>query len=272
MFFPETIDLSESEKYTLTVRLQAGSFSFAIYQPGRNDAYVYRGTTFSGNSSYLQQVQRTIFNTSFLSLGYLRTKVEIVSPSYTLVPNQFYDVKEKEHYWNKTSTRANGQILSEPIGMNKEKQLVFEIDRDLYDFLSRNLFSPTFTHHITALEHYFDIDNGRTDLYSRMYIYFSGDQVDILVSRNGQIQTIQSFVGESDQDLFFFAMNIWKATGMDQLNDKLYLSGESYKYGKLIPLFSRFVQHVEQKGAPSEGFLLGEDAIKTPIDLFPLIL
>ena len=105
-----------------------------------------------------------------------------------------------------------------------------------------------------------------------MYLYFSDKQADVLVTRNGEIQTLQSFTDESDQDLLYFVINIWKSLNMNQLEDRLYLSGDSSKYAKLTPLLSKYIQYVEQKGAPSEAFLLGDDASKTPIDLLALLL
>ncbi|MBP1617805.1 MAG: hypothetical protein H6Q14_1632 [Bacteroidetes bacterium] len=274
MFFPDTIDLSESEKYVLAVRLQTGSFSFAIYQPGKNDAYVYRGTSFKSDIPYLQQLKRTIFDLNFLTQAFLRTWVEIVSPRHTLVPTLFFDPKEKDNYLDKTFSVEKGQdqVLSEGIGLDNDKQLVFDVDKDVYEFLSRNLFSPVFTHHVASLQRLFNLNSGKTELFSRMYLYFSGNQVDVFVTRNGEIQTIQSFTNESEQNLLYFVINIWKAFDMSQLNDRLFLSGDSNKYGKLIPLFSKYIQYVEQKGAPSEAFLLGDDAVKTPIDLLALLL
>ena len=273
MFFPEAIDLSESEKYILVIRLQGKHFSFAIHQPGRNDAYIYRSTVFSEKSPYLQQVQRTIFNLNFLTQPYLQTWVEIVSPHYTLVPSEFYDSKAKENYLTKAFFgEQQGHILSETVGLETDQQLIFDVDMDLYDFLSRSLFSPTFTHHTKSLHRLFTMNSGNTELFSRVHLYFSEDQTDVLVTKNGKIQTIQSFTNQSEQDLLYFVMNLWKTLDLDQMNDRLFLSGSSEKYAKLTPLLSKFIQYVEQKGAPSEAFLLGEDAVKTPIDLFPLLL
>lgn len=270
MFFPETIDLSEPEKYVLTIRLQTGKFSFAVFLPEKNDTFVYRETSFRTDIPYLQQVQRTIFDLNFLTQPFLRTWVEIVSPRYTFVPKTFFDIKEKEIYLKKTFSGECGQVLHESIGSDKE--LVFDIDKELYEFLSRSLFSPNFVHHTSPLIRLFNLNNERPELFSRMYLYLSGDQFDVFVTRNGEIQTAQSFTNETDQDLLYFVMNIWKAFEMNQFNDRLFLSGDEIRYNKLIPLFSKYIQHVEQKGSPSEAFLLGEDALETPTDLLALLL
>ena len=272
MFFPETIDLSESEKYVLAIRLQTGKFSFAIFMPGQNDAYAYRETSFSSDTPYLQQVQRTIFDLNFLTQTFLRTWVEIVSPRYTIVPKSYFNSKEKELYLSKTFSEECGQVLSESVGLNTDKELVFDVEKELYEFLSRNLFSPIFVHHTSPLIKFFKLNSGKPELYSRMYLYLHNDQIDVFVTRNGEILTAQSFAGEKEQDLLYFVMNIWKSAGMNQLTDRLFLSGEDEKTGRLIPLFSKYIQFVEQKGAPSESFLLGQDAQKTPIDLLALLL
>lgn len=272
MFFPDTIDLSESEKYILAIRLEAGNFSFAIYQPGKKDAYAFRGTSFKSDTSYLQQVKRTIFDLNFLTQAFRRTWVEIVSPRYTVVPTLLFDSKEKDNYLDKTLSGKPGQVLCEAIGFDNDKQLVFDMDKEVYEFLSRNLFSPVFTHHVSPLQRFFNLNNGRIELFSRMHLYFSGDQVDLFVTRNGETQTMQSFTNTSEQDLLYYVINVWKSLDMNQLEDRLFLSGDSSKYPKLTQLLSKYIQYVEQKGAPSEAFLLGDDAVKTPIDLLALLL
>jgi hypothetical protein len=272
MFFPEAIDLSESQKYVLVVRLEPESFSIAIRQPDKNDAYAYHSIPLKKDISYLQQVECAIFDLNFLTQSFARTWVEVVSPRYTLVPTLFFDPKQKDSYLSKTFSGKPGKVLSENIGLDNDKQLVFDVDKEVYEFLSRNLFSPVFTHHVSPLQHFFNLNSGKTELFSRMYLYFWEAEVDVFLTRNGEIQTIQSFTNQSDHDLLYFVINIWKSFDMNQLNDRLFLAGDSDKYGTLIPLFSKYIQYVEQKGAPSEAFLLGEDAVKTPLDLLALLL
>lgn len=271
MFFPDSIDLSESEKYILAIRLQAGSFSFVIHDPEKNDAYVFRETAFKNDISYLQQVQRTIFDLNFLTQTFLRTYVEIVSARQTLVPVEFFDPRQKNIYLEKAFIGDTGHTLSETIG-KAGVELVYDLESELFEFLSRNLFAPIFTHHTASLMRLFNVDSGKAELFSRMHLYFSGEQMDIMVIRGGKIQLLQSFTKDSEPDLFYFVMNIWKSMEMDQLNDRLFISGENEKHASLLPLFSKYIRHVEQRGMPSEAFLLGEEAQKTPIDLLALLL
>lgn len=270
MFFPDSIDLSQPENYVLSIRLQEGNFSFSINLPGQNDVYAFRETSFKSDILYLEQVKRTIFDLNFLTQNFQRTYVQLVSPHYTLVPSKFFDDTDKKLFIEKTASYLIGQVLSEET-LNGDF-LVFDMEKGLYEFLSRNLFSPVFTHHTTSLRRLYNLGHGKMEIFSRVHLYFSGNQVDVFAVKNGTLAVMQSFVGQSENNLLYYVMNIWKRLEFDQLNDRLFVSGDSEKYEHMIPHFNKYIQFVEPKGVPSESYLKGEEAIKTPIDLLALIL
>ncbi|MFT4072843.1 MAG: DUF3822 family protein [Dysgonamonadaceae bacterium] len=271
MFFPDSIDLSETEKYILALRIQADSFSFAIRNPEVSNGYVYRQTAFNPDTSYIQQVQKTIFDLSFLTQSFKQIWVEMVSTRFSLVPEEFYDTKHREYYLEKTLHGDTGYVVSERLE-TEQTRILFDMDKEVYEFLSRNLSSPTFTHHISSLAKICNSHPGKTELFSKMFLYFHDGQMDVVVIRNGKTLFAQSFTDKKNANLFYHTMNIWKACEMNQLNDRLFLMGDMQAYGELQPLFCKYIQFVNAKGIPSEAFLLGQDAQQTPFDLFGILL
>ena len=65
MFLPENIDLAQSEKYTLSIRLMPDGFSFCIFSPADKSVFHYQEKTFSKNLSLIENIEKTFLRSIF---------------------------------------------------------------------------------------------------------------------------------------------------------------------------------------------------------------
>lgn len=274
MFFPQSISLSDAEQYTLAIRLSAEHFSFAIRNPLVPNGYVYRETSIEKDIPRLDQIEKTIFDLTFLTQRYAQTWVQVVSPHYTLVPSDFFESKGREAFFPTSPQKTDNQetVTLSDTSSSTRNEVLFQMEQAEYEFLSRHLFSPRFTHHTASLLRLWKGEAPHFEPFARMHLHFVAGQMDIAVFREGRLIAFQPVKQDSVQNLFYFAMNLWSACRLQQLHDRIFVSGDTDAYTPLLPLLGRYVQHVETKGAPCETFLMGQDATQTPYDLFGLLL
>ncbi|MDR1092350.1 MAG: DUF3822 family protein [Prevotella sp.] len=268
MFLPENIDLGQSEKYILTIRIKTNGFMFSISDPNAGKSFCLRETTFSANDNYPDNIQRTIFDLNFLTQQFRQTNVIFVSKDYDLVPASYFDTKEKEDLYNFTHVEKVGHLSSGLIE-NQDIISLFNIEQTVFGFLSRNLWTPQFYHHANLLINLFG-KRGGNENGSRMHLNFHDEFMDIICFSNGKLLHCLSYENEPVNNQLYFILKLWEQYEFDQLKDYLYISGNAGKF--IISRLHDYIKNIEFANAPSEIYFWSDDAQKAPLDLLSLIL
>lgn len=273
MFFPDSINQSHTDSYTLIIRLEDGLFSFAIHNPTQRKGYIYRTTELSNDIPHLQQIQKIVFDLPILSQIYKQVYVQVVSARYTIVPDSFTpsDLQERVMLLQSCYHQDVEYPISEVLQEGK-CSVIFDINKDIYGFLSRHLDQPLFTHHIVCVTKQLGLHLQTQIVSPSMFIYMHNAKMDIIVSHGGDILMCQTFVADSLINYLYHIINIWQHHKLNQLTDKLILVGEVSACHRMKQECSRFIKNIDIRTSPSDRFLLGEDAEKTPLDIFGLIM
>lgn len=269
MFLPENIDLGQSEKYILSIRIKPNRFMFSISEPGVGRNYCLRETDFSTTDNLLSNIQRTIFDFNFLTQQFRQTNVVIVSKDYTLVPANHFNLKEKDNLYNFTHLDKSEHTISSLID-NQDTVNLFRIDKDLFEFLSRNLWTPRFYHHSSLLINLFETKNKTINNISKMYVNFHDNIMDVICFSGTKLVHSLTYENEHPANQLYYILKLWESCGFNQLEDHLYIAGNIDDI-----IFSRlqeFIKNIERMNAPSEIYLWNEDAQKAPLDLLTLAL
>lgn len=269
MFLPENIDLGQSEKYVLSIRIKPDGFMFSIYEPGNEMNYCLRDTTFSGGDDLSNNVQRIIFELGFLTQEFKRTNVVIVSKDYELIPAAYFDTKNKKDLYDFTHFNKSGYLLS---GLIDKQDVVtlFNLDRNIFDFLSRNLWTPQFYHHSNLIAGLFEDKGKITSTNSKMYLNFHGNFMDVICFSGSKLRHSITFENEPAINQIYYALKLWERFEFNQLNDYLYIAGDADE--TILTHLQLYIKNVEPINAPSEVFFWSEDAQKAPLDLLALSL
>lgn len=268
MFIPETIDLGQSEKYDLSIRIRPDGFMFSIADPQDGRKYCLRETSFS-EDSFLQNIQRIIFDLNFLTQQYRKTNVLIVSKEYTIVPAGYFREKEKETIYNLVHETPASHVLSCP-NEQEESVTLFNIDRELYEFLSRSLYNPLYLQHTQPLIRRFGNKEKSINLTSRMLVYFHNDMLDVLCFSNEKLLHCLTYQGEPASNQLYFILKLWESCGFDQRKNRLYVAGQPDD--EVSDVLKQYFLHIETCNFPTEAYLWNEDAEKAPMDLILLSL
>lgn len=269
MFLPVSIDIDHSEKYILSIRITDKGLKFSISEPGDGKNYCLRETAFSPELSVLENVKRIVFELSFFALEYKEVNVIYVSPDYDIVPTEFYDLKHSKELYKMVHTQDCDHVQA----CKQAKQdvlTVFGMKAELYEFLSRNLCNPQFTHHASLLIDYLSEKGKNIGLTSKMFVCFHGGLCDILCYTQSGLKHCTTLVEEQSINQTYFILKAWEQSGFDQYKDDFYIVGDADE--DLVSELSKYIKNIETMGVPSEVFLWNEDALNAPIDLLSLAL
>jgi hypothetical protein len=269
MFLPESIDLGQSEKYILSIRIKPDSFMFSISEPEAGQNYCLRETSFSMSDNLLANVQRIIFDYNFLTQEFKQTNVIFVSTRYDLIPANFFDVKEKEQLYNFSHTDKAEHVVS---GIIEKQDIItlFNPDRDIFEFLSRNLWTPHFFHHSNLLANYYEDKNRVTGNAARMYLNFHDNLMDIICFTGPKLIHCLTYENEHALNQLYYILKLWEQCRFNQMEDYLFISGNPDK--QLVKQLQEYIKNIDQLNGPSEIYLWNEDAQKAPLDLLSLSL
>ncbi|MDU1889101.1 MAG: DUF3822 family protein [Dysgonomonas sp.] len=269
MFLPESIDLEQSDKYILSIRIEPTSFMFSIYEPGNESNYCLRDTTFSVTDGLFSNIKRIIFELSFLTLEFKRTNVIIVNKDYDMIPASYFDERQKADIYNFVHFDKASHIIS---NLQEKQDIVsiFNMDKEIFEFLSRNLWSPVFFHHSTLLASFFERSGRLTGNSSKIYLNFQDKFLDVFCFSGQKLTHSLTYENETPASQLYYILKLWEMCNLDQLNDTLFIAGKPEEM--LIHKLEDYIKYIDRINTPSEIYLWNEDAQKAPLDLLTLSL
>lgn len=269
MFLPESIDLGQSEKYILSIRIKPDRFMFSIHEPGFERNYCLRETTFSATDNILNNIQRTIFDLNFLTQEFKQTNVILVSRDYELVPATYFQSKHRTTLYNLAHTKKASHLLSALLD-KQDIVTLYNTDKEVYEFLSRNLWNPQFHHHSFLMNKLLENKGNALGITSKMYLNFHDEVMDVFCYSGAKLLHSLTFEGEPASNQLYYILNLWDKCGFDQMKDYMYIIGQPET--KLVLYLQEYINNVERMNAPSEVYLWNDEAQKAPLDLLSLAL
>lgn len=243
MFLPENIDLAHSDAYNLSIRLTPDGFSFYIYSPDDPSIFHLQETSLGNKLSYVDNIKKLIFDLGFFSQVFHKTTVTIVSSQYTLVPDSFFDQKKIKELFHFNFHDTQGIILSEA-SSKRSCHLLFSMQEEVHAFLLRNLWNPSFHHHVSPLLQLFGSDqyaeNKRT-----CFLDFHDNSVTIICFSGDKLLSVNSFSAQHPHDTTYYIASVWEKLKFDQSEDRLCLSGEIENQKAVIDVLKKLIRRVE---------------------------
>lgn len=266
---PDTFIIDNSEKYIMSIRLWSGGLSFSAYNPQESKSYIYRNINFDRNIPYSTSLKEIFFANECLVWAYKRTYILTVTPHYALVPDELFLEKQKNELLKFNFTTQEKHILENSIE-NGNIKIVYDINEEVYEFCSRSLTNPIHVHNITPQLIVFQQQN-LAEKFRHMFVVIHEKTVDVSCFSEGNVCYANSFTFNQPDDVLYYALYIWRITGMNQLHDQLSLTGDNTTLcSRLAQSFQVYLQHVKQIEIPSDAYLMGGDMLKAPMDLILL--
>lgn len=269
MFLPENIDLARSESYDLSIRLTPDGFSFCIHSVSDPSISHYQETGLGSKFSYTENIKRLIFDLGFFSQPFHRTRVTVVTPRYTLVPDPYFDSKKAKQLFAYNFHHAEGTILHEQVPSGKA-HLVYRMDEEVHSFLTRNLWNPSFSHLAASLLPLFQGRAAERDQRS-CFVDFHDEQISVACFDQDRLLSSNMFPATHPRDTLYYIANVWEKTGYDQTKDALILSGDLHRNEELIKELNELFEQVEELSLTPKTELSDEQQRTLPTDFLAML-
>lgn len=270
MFLPDNIDLGQSEKYVLSIRISPTIFSYSIHEPKIGGDFCYRERTIPKDSNQLTEIQSIIFDNNFLSNRFKETNIIYVSENYELIPEYLLEKGKTKVLYNFTHKGNTEQIL-ESTKKFQNNIIAFGINKDIYTFLMRSLFNPQFIPHSFLILEY-SAERSRTfNSNNKMFLNFQNEFLDIICyNKNSKIEQAITLRIDHEQNLLYHILNIWNKSQFDQQKDILQIFNIQ-KESLILRTLSDYIRNIEIVESPNETIFLNiENKSAIPIDILIL--
>lgn len=243
MFLPENIDLAHSEKYSLSIRLTPNGFSFCISDRHNTSVLEYQETTFGDQFSYLEHIQKLVFDIGFFTQPFYETNIIMVTPHYTYIPDAFFDKKRAADVFRFNVHEEVSHILTD-ISQSQQAHVIYNVDDRLHSFLSRNIWNPQFKHFTPIL-----IDKllpfKSNDFSKRCLVCFHDSYFTIVAFNQETLQTALTFNYTNNNDAIYYISSTFEKLGFNQLTDLLAFGNIKPQHQPIQEVFAKLVQHIE---------------------------
>ena len=267
---PDTLTTDNSEKYIVSIRLRSGGLSFSGYDPSLGGSFFYRETEFDRAVSFISSLKEFFFAHEFLTWTYKRVNVICAFPEYSLVPDNYWGHGEERRLLDFNFSTSELYCLTDTL-KEQQAKLVFGVDEAVYEFCSRSLLHPFFSHCMTYPLILWTRES-RASLSRQMYVVVERKRMDVVCCAQGKLLFVNSYPIDQSDDIVYYILYVWKQAGLDQEMDQLHFVGESFLRMRVLERLRAYLRHVKPVEIPSEAYLLGTDVAKAPMDLISLLI
>ncbi|MDD4514224.1 DUF3822 family protein [Massilibacteroides sp.] len=262
---PDTLTIETSERYILSIRITPDGFSFSGSIPSKSSSFFYKRITFERSKDYATSLKEAFFEEECLTWSYEKIKIFCFTPNYIFTPDEYYREDKKEELFQYTFFSSSKKTLSTPIDPDSGK-LLYEIDPEVYSFLSRSFINPEFIHHMALpLKNW--KQQSALSFSGQMYVLLNNKTVDITCFRHGQPIFLNSFDYSTPEDILYFVSCIWKQAELDQLKDHLYIFGNADYKKDLMNNIRQYIHYVSEIELPADVYLRNPEIKQAPYDI-----
>ncbi len=252
MFLPDSIDLAQSEKYSLSIRLTPSGFSFLIFSASDKNIHYHNETVFNENLPISENIKKIFFESNIFRHPFSKIKVSVVSDRYTLLPSEFFDKKDIADIFRFNFHGGIGKVLENHLP-TENLNVLFDLDEDTYSFLYRNLWNPFFSSFISDLlpfcTNYGEKEN------NRCFVFFHDNMATIIFYRDKSLLSANTFQSDDEANFIYNIVNIWDKHSFNQNEDYLYIDADEEKSWVSISTLKQLIKNVETITLPKEVLL-----------------
>ena len=263
----EKINIEHPEAWELLVSIDDKQVDYILFAPAMAGSLAMGQVAISGDS--LQALEDAVYDTPELLNEYKRVRVVVHSRHFVLLPEDSGDddcrslVRHAFH-----DDDGDAAVCTLP---GNGVKIAYLMPRGMQAFLGRTFNYPQVVHHLAPLCEYFNEQNHGADL-SRMFLHLNAECMDMAIYRKRKLVCANTYTFTNAEDAAYFALNAWRANGLDQLTDELQLTGDADMRAAMTPPLREYVKFVMPAVYPAAAMQLGRNAMQAPLELILLAL
>lgn len=267
------INLSNSNEHTLSIRVHADGFCFAVHNPKNDSEYLFRPYPIDTTKPITANLKNAIEELELLNQSYQHTYLQIADGRYAITPKEFYSEQSARGLFapNFTHIADRELILHNEVGDDNPAIILFGIDRSLHKLVHAHFTDVHIYHSITSLAR-FSIGKSTESHLPYCMVVIDSKEVTFLCVSNEEPMLVNTFPYSDLSDILFYILNCWQTLGLSQENVPLWVAGRNRQSTAFIKEAKTFIHTVAQV-SPSNEFHASELSRipNIPFDLQALI-
>jgi len=230
--------------YELSILLGMDSLVFAVVD-SRDVLLALKHWEFESKSiDPIQNFKSAFLNEPLLGLKFKQVNIGYSTNVYTLIPEKLYHEKEDKHYLkNIAEVPINEGTFTDYIPSEKIC-CVFSMPNYIREFFIEKYDNITFYHSTTPLLNSFLKTKVDPNGYS-LLLNFKKGLVDVILLDRSNLKIMNSFQISSGKDVVYFTLLIFQQFGLDQNQQKVWISGGVESDSDYFKLLKNYIPNLE---------------------------
>lgn len=268
-----SIDLTQLEDKTLSIRLSTDGFSFSVYSLDKRSDIYCKYIPVNTQRSMAANVKSLLTNTPELNISYRQTNILIHTRRYTIIPFELFEDEQMELLFYQNLPKQNNEIILCNVLGKSNVTILFSIDKLTHIFLSEHFPKARFFASISPQVEYFTNKNKGKNGH-KAYVSFHENDMEVCCYDDGKLQLANTYPVATNDDRSYYLLNLWKQLAFNPEHDELYLIGlEKTREKELITFLRQFIRKIFVINPLSETGISSSEQIEAiPFDILSLLI
>jgi hypothetical protein len=243
-FIDKTFDNAQTHLYHLSIQISLDGFYFAVIDIPRGKYVVLSGRHFflKRPRLLLKQVREVIeteeiFNCDFKSIDILYS-----TSKFTMVPQAFFNHEFSNKYLWFNNVHENGFVLAENFLSNAECWCVFDIPKNLNEYLEAKFPNSQVRHNLFPLVEGVLKQNRAFPDRSQVHVNFFRDVFEMVVVNGSKLIQCNVFNYKTERDILYHVLFAFDQLKLSAESTELILHGQVPQVSPVYHLFKKYVR------------------------------
>jgi len=229
---------------SLSIRLCSNGLSFCTYSPGQEEPFTYKAWDVNHTISLAANMKDALMNEPMLKQEYQRVNVLITTPHFTTVPVAAFQKEDIGTVYPFVFPKDKPLHVSYNVLRRSGIAIVFGLDKNIHQLLLDDFPRARFYASASTLIEFFS-EKSLFGQGKKMYVYLHEKEMTVYAFEQGRMLFVNTFPVVSVADMQYYALNVWKELGFDQVDDALCIVGDSEpRCTELSEKITYFLQNV----------------------------
>lgn len=236
---PDNTRLTDAALWRMALRIGSDGLTALLYSTADSSNWDVRTFRFDpAGGKRLELLTATVYDNPLLLSDFGRVSIVLTTPYIAVIPSQAEPMASQL-----LNAEADDAVIVNTLGV-PGTVLAMRLPRDEVSFIRRTFPDAELRHSLAVMIDYFGAratagGNGR-----RLYAVVSAAGVDIIVmDRRTLVQAVSHHV-TSAMDAAYYAMALFKQTGMDAMYDEIFIGGDTAVRNEVMDILRTYVNHV----------------------------
>jgi hypothetical protein len=265
---PDTLKEDNSKGYNVSIRLNNSVFTFTGYVPDDRESFFMETVRVGAGMSYIELLKEIFFDNECFRYAYNKFNMICVTDKCTIVPENVYDVKNKDKLFSFCFDAGNhSKILAQPL-KEQNAVLLYEFDTEAYEFAIRSFVDVNFTYYLYPLLTEWK-KNSLNAYPKQIHTVIQHGTMNVVAYEHGELLFFNSFPYEKENDILYFITYICKQLKVNQLEDELFFYGDSSACKSVIKVLLTYFENITLVSKKMEKYKVALD-LSVPMDIITL--